>query len=329
MLVQMKYFFYSIIMKKSGHPPLHTPVLINQVLQFLSPKNDEHHIDATFGAGGYTKAILDLSNCNVVAVDRDENVNGIAQTFKKIFAEKFNFYNLDFGHLSEIKNLHPAVNVYDGIVFDIGVSSMQLDQPERGFSFRSNGPLDMRMDPTWPVTAATVVNSYDERRIADLLYNYGGERKSFQIAKAIVHARGIEKITTTKQLAKIVQSCVGSYNDQINPATRTFQAIRMEVNEELPQLEMGLKQAVELLKVGGRLLVVTFHSGEDKIVKDFFNKLCGKVESINRHMPSANLNAELPSFSPLFKGVLKADAKELKSNPRSRSAKLRGVLKIR
>lgn len=306
---------------------MHKPVLIDQVMKYLAPQKGEYMIDATFGAGGYSKQILASSGCNLLALDRDLTTKEFADKLSQEYPEKFKYLNLDFGNLNQVTELYKESDTFDGIVFDIGVSSMQLDIAERGFSFRMEGPLDMRMDQNIPVSAYEVINNYEERRLADVIYQLGDERKSFAIAKAIVRAREIEPIQTTKQLSHIIQSAVGFYRDEINPATRTFQAIRMEVNDELNQLQQGLQHAKSLLKVGGRLLVVTFHSGEDRIVKGFFNQLCGRYENSNRHMPSKEEQLPDAAFSFLFKGTIKADDNETKNNPRARSAKLRGVVR--
>lgn len=308
---------------------MHTPVLISEVMKYLAPQKGEHIIDATFGAGGYSKQILDSSECSLLAIDRDVSTKTFADQLSKEYPKRFHYLNLDFGNLDLVSEQYKEAISFDGIVFDIGVSSMQLDIPERGFSFRAEAPLDMRMDQSAALTAYDIVNTYEERRLADVIYQFGGERKSFQIARAIVQAREIEPIRSTKELSKIIHGAVGHYRDEINPATRTFQAIRMEVNDELNQLQLGLQHAKSLLKVGGRLLVVTFHSGEDRIAKQFFNQLCGREEHSNRHLPSIEEQKTPASFSFLFKGTIKAEYEEIKKNPRARSAKLRGIMRIK
>ena len=308
---------------------MHTPVLINEVMKYLAPQKGEYVIDATFGAGGYSKQILKDSECSLLAVDRDISTKAFADQLAKDYPLRFQYLNLDFGNLEQVVEQYQAATSFDGIVFDIGVSSMQLDIPERGFSFQADGPLDMRMDQRSSLSAFEIVNTYEERKLADVIYQLGGERKSFRIAKAIVHAREIGQIQSTKELSKIIHSAVGHYRDEINPATRTFQAIRMEVNDELNQLQQGLQHAKSLLKVGGRLLVVTFHSGEDRIAKQFFNQLCGREDHANRHLPSRDEKKTPASFSFLFKGTIKADYEEIKRNPRARSAKLRGIMRIK
>ncbi len=302
---------------------MHKPVLLNEVIEYLSPQTGLTYVDATFGAGGYTASILEKSKCNVIAFDRDKSAQNQAQKFSAKFGTRFRFVQDEFARISN--NLSEPV---DGFVFDIGVSSMQIDQVQRGFSFMQDGPLDMRMNEEDAITAEFLVNSLSEKDLADLIYKFGDERKSRIIAKKIVEARHEARITTTKVLAEIVRSAVGRYSDTIDPATRTFQALRISVNDELNQLETGLKQAASLLKKDGRLVVVTFHSGEDKIVKEFFNKLSGKVTGINRHMPYHENQMAIPEFKYLHKGTVIASKEELDDNPRARSAKLRAIIKV-
>ncbi len=302
---------------------MHKPVLLNEVIEYLSPQDGLTYVDATFGAGGYTASILEKSKCKVVAFDRDKSAQNQAQKFAEKFGTRFQFVQDEFARISN--NLSEPV---DGFVFDIGVSSMQIDQAQRGFSFMQDGPLDMRMNEEDAITAEFLVNSLSEKDLADLIYKFGDEKKSRIIAKKIVEARHEARITTTKVLAEIVRSAVGRYSDTIDPATRTFQALRISVNDELNQLETGLKQAASLLKKDGRLVVVTFHSGEDKIVKEFFNKLCGKVAGINRHMPYHENQMAIPEFKYLHKGTVIASKEELDGNPRARSAKLRAIIKV-
>jgi 16S rRNA (cytosine1402-N4)-methyltransferase len=307
---------------------MHIPVLLDSVIHYLAPKSGETYIDATFGAGGYSKAILESTEGKVLAIDRDQSVEAIAHSLKKKYDQRFNFSHGEFANLRDIARNSGCEKV-DGVVFDVGVSSMQIDQGERGFSFMHEGPLDMRMDKNAPLDAEYIVNNYSEKELADIIFQYGDERKSYPIAKAIVQERSKEKITSTMKLAKIIRSVVGRYNDTIDPSTRTFQALRIAVNDELRQLTEGLKQAAEILKIGGKLVVVTFHSGEDKIVKNFFNQLVGKVPHANRHMPFIESPEVNVSFAPLHKGVITANYEEVERNIRSRSAKLRAIERIR
>ncbi|MGL9758938.1 MAG: 16S rRNA (cytosine(1402)-N(4))-methyltransferase RsmH [Wolbachia sp.] len=290
----------------------HTPVLLKEMLSQLSPQDGGIYVDATFGAGGYSKAILESADCKIYAVDRDETVTKFYDNLNvkypdriKLFIEKF----------SNIKNLLDSNNIegIDGIVFDVGVSSMQLDNGDRGFSFLHDGPLDMSMDNSPYINASTFVNALREEEIANTIYNYGGEHHSRKIARAIVNARKKKNIKTTFELANIVRSVVFRGKSKIDHATRTFQAIRIWVNDELGELEKGIKAASEILSENGKLIVVTFHSLEDRIVKTFFKDLCA---------------ADCKTFSLLNKKVIKASIEEVSANPRSRSAKLRAIQRL-
>jgi 16S rRNA (cytosine1402-N4)-methyltransferase len=304
---------------------LHTPVLLNEVIEYVSPKANETYVDATFGAGGYTTALLKEADCNIIALDRDESTSKIAQDLTAIFGNRFQFINIDFAQIDSA-----ITNQVDGFVFDIGVSSMQIDQAERGFSFQKDGPLDMRMSKSITSSAADIVNTYPEKELADIIYKFGDEKKSRHIARAICQAREQEEVISTAKLSAIIRSACGRYNDNIDPATRTFQALRIYVNDEFGQLSLGLSAAAKKLKLGGRLIVVTFHSGEDKIVKDFFAELTGKKNSINRHSPNALFDNSLTkqSFKYLHNGTIIASKDELSKNPRARSAKLRAIERI-
>jgi 16S rRNA (cytosine1402-N4)-methyltransferase len=302
---------------------VHKPVLLNEVIEYLQPQNGLTYVDATFGAGGYAAAILDSAKCNVIAFDRDDTTAPQVKKFTEKFGKRFRFVQDEFARIDQ----HLTEPV-DGFIFDIGVSSMQIDQAERGFSFMQDGPLDMRMNRQDSLTAEFLVNSLSEKDLADLIYKYGDERKSRLIAKRIVEKRAEEPITTTAVLAGIIRSAIGRHKDGIDPSTRTFQALRIAINDELNQLELGLKAAASLLKKDGRLIAVMFHSGEDKIVKEFFNKLCGKVSGINRHMPYHENQVAVPEFKYLHKGTVIASKEELDENPRARSAKLRAIIKV-
>lgn len=306
----------------------HQPVLIKEVIETLAPKDGGRYIDATFGAGGYTNRILNSAACKVYGIDRDESVTRFANTISKTFGENFSFINKDFASLESVV-LENNITEIDGIVFDIGVSSMQLDQGERGFSFTKDAPLDMRMDQNQGVTAQELVNTLSEEELANIIFKYGGERKSRKIAYLINKARNLKPIETTGELAEIIARGAGRYNDTIHPATRTFQALRIVVNDELTQLEEALTAASKYISLGGKILVVTFHSLEDKIVKDYFNKLCGKHANINRHLPQIDEHENLPNFGFLIKGALAPSEEEIRLNPRARSAKLRAVRRVR
>lgn len=307
----------------------HTSVLLKEVLSLLSPQDGGVYVDATFGAGGYSKAILESACCKVYGIDRDETVTKFHNDLNTKYPGKVELF---IDRFSNIKNVlssiepSPVISVLDtgitsngvdGIVFDIGVSSMQIDDGERGFSFLHDGPLDMSMDNSSHINASTFVNTLREEEIANTIYNFGGERHSRKIARAIVNVRKKKPIKTTLELANIVRSVVFRGKSKIDPATRTFQAIRIWVNDELGELEKGIKAASEILnKSGSRLVVVTFHSLEDRIVKNFFKGLCE---------PGLN---DCKAFSLINKKVIKASEEEINANPRSRSAKLRAIQRL-
>ncbi|OAM05985.1 MAG: ribosomal RNA small subunit methyltransferase H [Wolbachia endosymbiont of Dactylopius coccus] len=291
----------------------HTPVLLKEMLFQLAPHSGGIYVDATFGAGGYSKAILESADCKVYAIDRDETVTKFYDDLNVKYPDRINLFIEKF---SNIKNLLDSNNIkgINGIVFDVGVSSMQLDNGDRGFSFLRDGPLNMSMDNYSHMNASTFVNALREEEIANTIYNYGGERHSRKIARAIVNARKKKIIKTTFELADIVSSVVFRGKSKIDPATRTFQAIRIWVNDELGELEKGIKAASEILSENGKLIVVTFHSLEDRIVKTLFKDLCEPGPT--------------KTFSLLNKKVIKASAEEINANPRARSAKLRAIQRL-
>lgn len=306
---------------------IHKPVMLNEVLEYLNPSDGMVYVDGTFGAGGYTKAILAKANCKVYAIDRDPNVKVTADELSKEFPGRIEFIAGFFGNMESLLS-ERGVKKVDGIVLDIGVSSMQIDNSERGFSFKKDGPLDMRMSGEG-ITAADIVNSMPEKELADVIYRFGGEKKSRYVAKAIVNARIIEPITTTKRLADIIRSVVRMAKDKIDPATRTFQALRIVVNDELGELENALAAAELLLNYGGRIVIVTFHSLEDSIVKNFLREKSGNLPNVSRHIPIANENNPTAKvFSILTRKALIASGDELNQNPRSRSAKMRAAQKV-
>jgi 16S rRNA (cytosine1402-N4)-methyltransferase len=304
----------------------HISVMLDEMLEYLSPKDGEVYVDGTFGAGGYSKAILKAANCKVYAIDRDPTVIKIADELKKEFPGRV---ELLVGKFSDMQRLlaEAGVSKIDGVVLDIGVSSMQIDEAERGFSFMREGPLDMRMSGEG-VDAAYVVNNTGEKELADIIYKYGDEKMSRRVAKAIVDAREQEPITTTKKLAEIIRSVVRGGKDKIDPATRTFQALRIWVNDELGELRGALGAAENVLAPNGRLVVITFHSLEDSIVKDFFNEKSGKTEGVSRHVPVIESNIKAVSFKILTKKALAPTDGEVAVNVRSRSAKLRAASKL-
>jgi 16S rRNA (cytosine1402-N4)-methyltransferase len=309
---------------------LHFSVLLNEVIEALSPKVGDKIIDGTFGAGGYSRAILEKNVSMLWGIDRDPSVMCAANQLKDEFPENFKLLK---GCFSDMENLlrQETDDFVDGIVLDIGVSSMQLDQAERGFSFIKDGPLDMRMGDQGP-TAADVVNEKEEAELADIIYQFGEERASRRVARAIVEARSVKEFTRTLELAKIVEKAVGGprYKKgkrQIHSATRTFQALRIYVNDELGELHRGLIAAEKILAPGGRLCVVTFHSLEDRMVKNFFKSRSGDISQVSRHKPTSDTQVQNPTFSMIFRGGKKASEEEIEGNIRSRSAKLRAAVR--
>ena len=297
----------------------HIPVMLKEVLENLAPRDGGLYVDATFGNGGYSEAILKAASCRVIAIDRDPNVKARADELKTLYGSRFEFRAGQFGDFADL-----IPEVVDGAVFDIGVSSMQLDQSERGFSFSKEAPLDMRMSCSGE-TAADLINTLSERELAYLIYKYGEERKSRQIAARIAEYRKSKPIETTKELAEIIYTVIHKTPNSIDPATRTFQALRIAVNNELGELESGLSGAAEKLKSGGRLIVVTFHSLEDRIVKTFFNENSGKKRAVSRYMPELPLNRDA-LLAECSKAIAPTE-EEIIRNPRSRSAKLRVAVK--
>ncbi len=306
----------------------HVPVLLSAVLEALAPDGEKAYIDGTFGAGGYTRAILGAApECRVMAVDRDPQAALTASAFQKEYGERFSFQPGRFGDLLTLAKRQGWSQV-DGVVFDVGVSSMQIDDPARGFSFASDGPLDMRMSRRG-LSAADVCNHFKEADIARIIAALGEERRARIIARAIVADRDIKPFTTTLQLADLVTSVIGRRPGAAkHPATRTFQALRIYVNRELEELAQGLAAAEQLLKPGGRLVVVSFHSLEDRIVKQFLSHRALPRSRPSRHLPqTGEEGAFKPSFTLLNKRTITPDRQELEQNPRARSARLRAAVR--
>jgi 16S rRNA (cytosine1402-N4)-methyltransferase len=300
----------------------HIPVLLAEVLEQLGPAAGETYIDGTFGAGGYSRAILEAADCRLIAIERDPTAFAGGQALVAAFGGRLTLVPDTFSNMERAAASAGASEV-DGVVLDIGVSSMQLDDPERGFSFLRDGPLDMRMSQDGP-SAADVVNTYDDEDLADILFELGEERRSRAIARAIVKARAEAPITTTRRLAEIVERVLGrARGDEKHPATRTFQALRIHVNDELGELARALAAAERLLKPGGRLLIVTFHSLEDRIVKHFLQERSGKVDGGSRYLPAPTGPLHAPSFRIVNTRGFTPNKKETDANPRARSARLR------
>ncbi len=323
----------------------HTPVMLREVIEALSPRDGAIYLDGTFGAGGYTEAILAAADCRVWGIDRDPEAIARGQALAARHPERLNLIHGCFGAMDALLDARQVFAV-DGIALDLGVSSMQIDQAERGFSFRGEGPLDMRMggstagdaeessEDAGP-SAAEVVNELSEAELADIIHHYGEERRARQVARAIVAARRERPIEDTARLAEIVRAAVRSASKGrskprsktgrgIDPATRTFQALRIHVNDELGELDRGLHAAERLLAPGGRLAVVSFHSLEDRAVKVFLRARAGAGPAGSRHRPEAAARRD-PTFLPLFRGACRPSRAECQANPRARSARLRAA----
>ena len=302
----------------------HTPVMLAEVLEALQPQPGRLIVDGTFGAGGYSSAFL-MAGAEVLALDRDPAAARLADPLVRQYGPRF---ELKLGRFSQFDDqlLQAGRTHCDGLALDLGVSSMQLDQAERGFSFMRDGPLDMRMGDDGP-TAADLVNTSDQVELARILYVYGEERQSRRIAAALVRRRAEEPFERTLDLAQTVERALGGRRGApIHPATRTFQALRIAVNDELAELEAGLAAAERALTDGGRLAVVTFHSLEDRIVKGFLTERSGSGPSVSRHLPLVAAGPA-PTFVLQHRGARAAGAAETAANPRARSAKLRAAVR--
>ena len=315
-------------MSEGGMSGNHVPVMLAEMLEALDPREGCSYLDGTFGGGGYTRAILDRARCRVWAIDRDEAAIARGASLAAQYPGRL---HLVHGRFGEMLNLLTAAGVraLDGVVLDIGVSSFQIDDPERGFSFRGDGPLDMRMGRHGTdVTAATLVNTLAERDLADLLFQLGEERASRRVARAIVAARAEAPIETTGRLSSIIRSVLPKDKSGIDPATRSFQALRISVNDELGEIERGLARAAEMLRPGGRIVVVSFHSLEDRIVKRFMTGIAGRAPMPSRHDPRGMAprdGVETARFRLMTTRALRPGAAEIAANPRSRSARLRAI----
>jgi 16S rRNA (cytosine1402-N4)-methyltransferase len=304
----------------------HTPVMLKEVLEHLNPESGKVYIDGTFGAGGYSKAILDSSDCVLYCIDQDPAVEEFANKLKKEYGSRFKFIAGNFSELNELMSAQNIVGV-DAIILDLGVSSMQLETPDRGFSFMHNGRLDMRMSKTGS-NAYDFINTASEEDIANVIYNYGGETKSRRIAKKIVENRKITPIETTLELANIVRSVVKKGKSKIDQSTKTFQAIRIHVNDELSALKLALTASERLLNNNGKLIIVSFHSLEDAIVKEFVNERAKPEQSGSRYLPFVVNKEFKPTFKWQVNKAIPASEEEIRINPRSRSAKLRVAIRI-
>jgi 16S rRNA (cytosine1402-N4)-methyltransferase len=300
----------------------HIPVLLDAVIEALSPRAGGIYVDGTFGAGGYTEAILNAADCVVWGIDRDPDALGRGKTLADRFPGRLHLLAGRFGDMAELLSAAGVRNV-DGIALDIGVSSMQIDDRARGFSFLRDGPLDMRMEREGR-SAADIVNTLSEKELAEIILTFGEERHARRVAKAIVEARRSRPLSRTLHLADVIRATVRRSNDGIDPATRTFQALRIYVNDELGELDRGLRAAEVLLKPQGRLAVVSFHSLEDRIVKNFLRGRSDQSIRPSRHSPEAiAVVPRQPTFTQLARRPITPDDAEIRRNPRARSARLR------
>ncbi|NKB20194.1 MAG: 16S rRNA (cytosine(1402)-N(4))-methyltransferase RsmH [Alphaproteobacteria bacterium] len=302
----------------------HRPVLLEAVVAAINPRAQAIYVDGTFGGGGYSSGLLDAAKCTVWGIDRDPEACARGATVAQEFDGRLLTVHGCFGDMDRLLNDHNVPNV-DGVMLDLGVSSFQIDDPERGFSFRFDGPLDMRMSHDGP-TVADIVNDTEQTELADIIYKYGEERRSRRIARAIVEARSNTPISRTLELADIVRDCYPPAKPgtkAIDPATRTFQALRIYINDELGELRRGLNAAENLLSAGGRLAVVSFHSLEDRIVKTFLRDRSGGASRGSRHAPQDVSAAQPATFTELHRRAIRPDDAETSENPRARSARLR------
>ena len=304
----------------------HVPVMLAEVLANLAPQEGATYLDATFGGGGYARAILEAApGCMVFAIDRDPDAIARGAALAQRFAGRLHLIEGRFGDMLTLLR-DRGIAALDGVVMDLGVSSFQLDQAVRGFSFRADGPLDMRMEKSGP-SAAELVNSLPERDLADIIFRFGEERFARRIARAIVARRAEAPFTTTADLAALVRRAVPRDPSGIDGATRSFQALRIAVNDELGEVERGIAAAMELLAPGGRLVVVAFHSLEDRIVKQAMAAASGRGGA-SRHDPAALSGRAKPAFHLLTPRALRPQEAECSANPRARSARLRGIERL-
>ncbi len=305
----------------TGTRTAHIPVLLDEVVTAIAPKDGDVIVDATYGRGGYSAAFLKTAPCTVIGIDRDPDAVAAGRASDAAATGRLTVVEGRFGEMDRLVD-----GPVDGVAFDVGVSSPQIDDPARGFSFRADGPLDMRMARQGP-TAADVVNTTPESDLADIIYRFGEERRSRRVAKAIVAARATAPITRTTQLAEIVRRVVPQAKDGIDPATRTFQALRIHVNDELDELDHGLSAAERLLRPGGRLAVVSFHSLEDRQVKRFLTERSGAAPRGSRHLPDSGPADRPPTFRLMQRKPVSPGKAELAANPRARSARLRAAIR--
>lgn len=305
----------------------HKPVMLDEVLKYLDVKDGETYLDCTFGAGGYSNAILKAANCKLIAIDRDPSVQKFAQKLVLEFGSRFTFENENFSNCNLVLE-KLGIDKIDGMVLDLGVSSMQLDDRNRGFSFDSDARLDMRMNTSQTIDAYEVVNRFEEEELAKIIFEFGDEPKARAIAKKIVYLRTKKPIETCRDLSSIIHSFY-PIRKRVDPSTKSFQAIRIFINRELDELKSALLLSKNILKSGGRLVAVSFHSLEDRIVKAFLKEESGKSVSFSRYEPEIiNQQHQEKNFQVLTKSAQEPSQDEIVANIRSRSAKLRAAVKI-
>jgi len=307
------------------HDQAHIPVMLQEVIDALAPRDGGIYVDGTFGRGGYTRALLNAGLTHVIGIDRDPEAIKAGQAMVDEFGTRLHLIHGTFGDMKDLL-AHQGIDKVDGITFDLGVSSPQLDQATRGFSFQEDGPLDMRMSLTGR-TAADIVNTTGEQELANIIYTFGDERFSRRVAKRIVEARHLKPLSRTSELAALIREVVPRSKDGVDPATRSFQALRIAVNDEMGELQRGLEAAEYYLKPEGRLAVVSFHSLEDRCVKDFLRSRSESAPRASRHEPSKEIPVK-PSFRLMTRKPQVPSAAEIEANPRSRSARLRCAEKM-
>ena len=301
---------------------LHRPVLINETIECLNVRDKLTYVDATFGCGGYTKKILEKANCKVISLDRDPDVKSLADDIKKTYKNRFDFILAEFSNIKIALEKKGLNIISGGLVADLGLSSMQINNCARGFSFMQNGPLDMRMSKKGP-TAEEILNSFEENELSKIFWQYGEEKNSRKLASVIVKERKLKPLCTTFELVEIVTKVVRKKKKlKIHPATKVFQALRIYLNKELYELEKLITNVEKLLIPGARLAIVSFHSLEDRIVKVLFNKLSGNIANANRHLP-LDVNKDKFYFKKISRKAIKPKKLEIIENKKARSAKLR------